>query len=195
VENRDGSFRASIGRSYFDHEVHGPAAAAACAILHNEGLSKDAIERAFARYEPLPHRMQFVGIIDGTRFVNDSKSTSFSSLAAAVRMSAPPVYLIAGGRLKGKIEIDVKEIVTFGVKKVYLIGECMDEMSLAWGAELPVERCGTLDKAVSAAHMDASNGGTILLSPGAASFDQFKDYTQRGDTFTNLVRKLKTKRG
>lgn len=102
-------------------------------------------------------------------------------------MSAPPVYLIAGGRLKENISLDGKELVTSGVKKVYLIGECMDAMEAAWGQSLPMERCVTLAEAVSSAFRDAQVGGTILLSPGTASFDQYNDYKQRGEEFARLV--------
>ncbi|MGI5868372.1 MAG: UDP-N-acetylmuramoyl-L-alanine--D-glutamate ligase [Kiritimatiellia bacterium] len=180
-----------IRGSYFDNDVLGPAAAAACALLVAEGVSPEAIAAGLRAFEPLPHRMQLVGEVGGVRFVDDSKATSIAALLAGVRMAKPPVHLVAGGRLKEKISVDGKEVVTFGVKKAYLIGECMEDMASAWAPDLDIEKCGTLDVAVKTAFKEARPGGTVLLSPGTASFDQFKDYVQRGKAFADIVLKLK----
>lgn len=191
VVNEGCGFRATVSGSYFDNDVLGPAAAAACAALWAEGLSVEAVEAGFEKFKPLAHRMQLVGEIHGVRFVDDSKATSIAALLAGASMSPPPVYLIAGGRLKEKITVTGKEVVTSGVKKAYVIGECMEEMASAWSPGLETERCGNLSEAVSAAFRDAPRGGTVLLSPGTASFDQFKDYKQRGEIFTQLVNDLR----
>ena len=187
VENAQTGFRAELPGSYFDNDVLGPAAALACAVLTNEGLSPAAIEAGFRNFAPLAHRMQLVGELNGVRFVDDSKATSIAALLAGARMTPPPVYLIAGGRLKEKIVTTGKEVVTSGVKKAYLIGECMKEMESAWFPALPVVLCGNLHEALLSALKDVPRGGTILLSPGTASFDQFTDYKQRGEVFTRLV--------
>lgn len=173
--------------SYFDNRILGPAAAAAAALLKAEGLSETEIAAGFRDFVPLPHRLQLVGEVQGVKFVDDSKATSIAALLAGVQMVSPPVFLIAGGRLKEKILLDGKEVVTFGVKKAYLIGECMSEMESAWSPELTMELCGTLDEAVICAFRDAQCGGTVLLSPGTASFDQYKDYKQRGECFAGIV--------
>src|SRR5690606_4871609 len=94
---------------------------------------------------------------------------------------------------KEKILVRGKEVVTLGVEKVYLIGDCMSEMESAWSPELPTKLCGTLDEAVISAFRDARRGGTILLSPGTASFDQFKDYQQRGDCFAEIAETIISK--
>ncbi|MDD4061039.1 MAG: UDP-N-acetylmuramoyl-L-alanine--D-glutamate ligase [Kiritimatiellae bacterium] len=179
-----------IRGSYFDNAVLGPAAAAACALLTAEGVAPETIAAGVRAFQPLPHRMQLVGEVDGVRFVDDSKATSIAALLAGARMARPPVYLVAGGRLKEKITANGKEVVTSGVEKAYLIGECMEDMALAWAPDLDLEKCGTLDIAVEAAFKEARPGGTILLSPGTASFDQFKDYAQRGKAFAELVLRL-----
>lgn len=179
-----------IRGSYFDNAVLGPAAAAACALLTAEGLPPEAIAAGLRGFQPLPHRMQFVGEVGGVRFVDDSKATSIAAMLAGVRMTPPPVYLVAGGRLKEPVATPGKEVVTFGVEKAYLIGECMEDMALAWAPDLDLEKCGTLDIAVKAAFKEARPGGTILLSPGTASFDQFKDYARRGEAFAELVHQL-----
>ncbi len=183
----------NISGSYFDNPILGSAAAAACALLRAEGLSEAAIETGFRNFLPLPHRMQRIGEVNGVTFIDDSKATSIAALVAGVQMAVPPVYLIAGGRLKEKILITGKEVVTLGVEKVYIIGDCMSEMESAWSPELPMKLCGYLDEAVTSAFRDARDGGTILLSPGTASFDQFKDYQQRGDCFARIARSIISK--
>ncbi len=190
VTDAASGFTLDIHGSYFDNPILGPAAAAASALLKTEGLSEKEIELGFRNFVPLSHRMQIVGEVHGVTFIDDSKATSISALLAGVQMASPPVFLIAGGRLKEKILIRGKEVVTFGVKKAYLIGECMSEMESAWSPELTMELCGTLDEAVISAFRDARSGGTVLLSPGTASFDQFKDYQQRGECFAKLVNAL-----
>ena len=74
------------------------------------------------------------------------------------------------------------------VRKVYLIGQCAGEMEAAWKDTVPCEVCGTLERAVAAAARDAETGDCVLLSPGTASFDQFKSYGERGDRFASLCR-------
>lgn len=194
VVNERSGFRVNVSGSYFDNDVLGPAAAAACAALWAEGVSVEVVEAGFRTFKPLAHRMQFVGEVNGVRFVDDSKATSIAALLAGASMCPSPVYLIAGGRLKERITATGKEVVTSGVKKAYLIGECMKEMASAWSTELPLELCGDLAGAVTAAFRDAPGGGTVLLSPGTASFDQFKDYKQRGEIFARLVNDLKEMR-
>ena len=193
VTDRERGGSISILGSYFDNPILGPAAAAACALLRAEGLSEEAVETGFRNFSPLPHRMQRIGEANGVTFIDDSKATSIAALLAGVQMAVPPVYLIAGGKLKEKIFVTGKEVVTLGVEKVYLIGDCMSEMKSAWCPELPMELCGTLDEAVISASRDAQDGGTILLSPGTASFDQFKDYQQRGDCFARIAKTMISK--
>ena len=95
----------------------------------------------------------------------------------------------AGGLPKGDDPKSVIPHLRSGVKKVYLIGRCAEEFSHAWREAVPCELCGTLDHAVEAARRDAKSGETVLLSPGTASFDQFKSYGERGDVFAALVKK------
>lgn len=175
---------------YFDNQILGSAAAAAAAALAHIGLPQKAIQSGFQGFVPLPHRMQFIAEIDGVRYVNDSKATSLTALLAAVRMSRNGIRLIAGGRLKETIWLSGKDLLTSGVKKVYLVGESAMEFVSAWKADLPTEICGTLDSAVSLAAREAGRGDTVLLSPGAASFDQFNNYQERGAAFITRVEKL-----
>jgi UDP-N-acetylmuramoylalanine--D-glutamate ligase len=185
-----GGVRLDIAGSYFDNAVLGPAAAAGAAACLLSGLDAETTAAALRAFVPLPHRMQCVRTLAGVRYVDDSKATSLTALLAGVRMAGGPVRLIAGGRLKeNELKIG-KELVTAGVQKGYLIGECAEKLSAAWSGDFPVEICGTLDVAVAKAAAESRRGETVLLSPGTASFDQFRSFEERGNRFTHIVHLL-----
>ena len=182
-----------LAGSYFDNDVLRPNGEVAAALLDAAGLSRDAIARAFATFVPLAHRMQKVAEIKGISYIDDSKATSLAALAAGVRMAQggrpePSVRLIAGGLAKGDSPNSVIPYLRSGVKKVYLIGRCADQLFEAWRETVPCEICGTLGRAVERSRRDARAGEVVLLSPGAASFDQFNSYGARGDAFASFVR-------
>ena len=102
-----------------------------------------------------------------------------------------PVRLIAGGQPKGDDPKNALPILTERGKKVYLIGQSAEVFSSAWSGAVDCEVCGTLERAVGAAMRDAVKGETVLLSPGAASFDQFASFGERGEVFASLVKKGK----
>ena len=179
-----------VAGSYFDNGVLRANGAYAVALMRTAGLDDVQIRRAFEAFEPLPHRFQTVGEFGGVRFMDDSKATSIEALAAGVAMcGASPVRLIAGGLLKGDDPKNAVPILTERVKKVYLIGQGAETLSAAWGKAADCEVCGTLARAVECATRDAVSGETVLLSPGAASFDQFQNFGERGDVFAGLATK------
>ena len=174
--------------SYFDNDVLAANGLAAAWLMREAGLDDAAVRRAFAAFEPLPHRFQLVAEIDGVRFVDDSKATSIAALAAGVTMAGGGVRLIAGGLLKGDDPSAALPVLTRRVKKVYLIGKGAEALAAAWRGTVDCEICGTLERAVAGARRDAARGETVLLSPGAASFDQFQSFGERGDVFAGLVK-------
>lgn len=183
--------RVNLKGSWFDNPVFGVSAAAAVAALLRVGLTVRAIESGFRNFTPLAHRMeQFYRSERGVVFINDSKATSLTALCAAIKMVKTPIRLIAGGVLKEKLDEKAKELLTRGVKKVYLIGNCCDLMYQAWSDAVLCVKSGTLERAVRAAVDDSMTGETVLLSPGTASFDQFKNYCERGERFKDLVREV-----
>ena len=195
---------ALIAGSYFDNPVLLPNGAAAVRLLRAAGLADAAIAAGFAAFVPLPHRMAFVCTSDGVRFIDDSKATSIAALCAGVAMASgsgasgegptgPSCRLIAGGQAKGDNPKNAISLLQSGVKKVYLIGHCAQQFSEAWSGTVPCEMCGTLENAVAAAKRDAVSGETVLLSPGTASFDQFKSYAERGDAFAALAKEGRKK--
>ena len=176
--------------SWFDNPVLGLAAAAGCAALAACGLGVPETEAGLRAFAPLPHRMQTVLEHVGVCYVDDSKATSLAALAAALTMAGRPVRLIAGGRLKESDLSFVKELLTRHTRKVYLIGECAHQMAEAWQDVASCEICETMDRAVARAANDAASGETVLLSPGTASFDQFKNYHERGERFAQAARQV-----
>ena len=192
VEGFEG-FRALVAGSYFDNDILRPNGAYAVALMRVAGLSDAQVRRGFESFAPLPHRFQLVAELGGVRYVDDSKATSLAALAAGVTMcGASPVRLVAGGLPKGDDPKSVVPILTERVKKVYLIGQSAEVFSSAWSGAVDCEVCGTLDRAVASVMREAVRGETALLSPGAASFDQFTNFGERGDVFAALVKKGKT---
>ena len=178
-----------VAGSYFDNDILRVNGAYAVALMRAAGLDDAVIARAFREFKPLPHRFQPVAELDGVRYVDDSKATSVAALVAGVAMSGGNARLIAGGLPKGDDPKIALPILTERVKKVYLIGQSSELFHLAWKDAVDCEVCGTMDRAVEAARREAEKGDTVLLSPGTASFDQFKSFEERGDVFAGLVKK------
>ncbi len=184
------SLRLDFAGTWFDNQVLGEAAAAAAGALCACGLMPAQIEAGLAAFRPLPHRMQRLGTHNDVVYINDSKATSLTALAAALKMTPEPVRLIAGGRLKEHDLDAVKEVLALRVKKVYLIGESAHALLAAWSPVVECADCGDMARAVAQAALEAAPGEAVLLSPGCASFDQFDGYAQRGDCFARMVQAL-----
>ncbi len=176
--------------TFFDNEILGVNATGACAALLASGISRRAIESSARAFQALPHRMQPVATIRGVKFINDSKSTTLSATAAALRMCKGKARLIAGGLLKENDLSPVKNVLAERASAVYLVGQASKLMASAWSDTVPCVETGTLKAAVQCAFKDAVEGETILLSPGCASFDQFRNYEDRGRQFVDEVGKL-----
>jgi UDP-N-acetylmuramoylalanine--D-glutamate ligase len=164
---------------------------AACRAL---GLEPGEIIAAICTFEGLPHRLETIATIEGVRFVNDSKATNAQAAEQALR-AFPDAWWIVGGRPKEEGIDDLAPL--FGqIRKAYLIGEATEAFSRVLAGKVDHEKCRTLDVAVQAAFRDARASkqpdAVVLFSPACASFDQFRDFEQRGETFrqeaTRLVR-------
>ena len=194
LERKGSRFSTLWKGSYFDNEILAGNAAVAVLLMRAAGLGDDRIAMAFRDFEPLPHRMNLIAEIDGVRYIDDSKATSLAALDAGVRMAASPlpypsVRLIAGGLPKGDDPKTVLSTLTEQVKKVYLIGQSAEAFSAAWEGAVDCEICGTLERAVEGARHEAETGETVILSPGTASFDQFRSFGERGEVFARLVKR------
>ncbi len=164
-------------------------AAAACAIFDRFGIGLSAVRASAAAFAPLPHRMEHVAEVDGVRYVNDSKASTLTALAAALEALPGKKHLIAGGILKESDPGLVKEVLAKHAAFVYVIGSAAPALFAAWRDVVPCENCGDLTTAFSRAAARAGKSETVLLSPGCSSFDQFSSYGQRGEVFKTLVQK------
>lgn len=171
-----------------EHNAQNAAAAyAACASL---GLQRAAIAAGIRSFPGLAHRQERVAETAGVLYVNDSKATNADATARALACYGA-IYWIVGGRGK---EGGIASLAGYfpRVRKAYLIGEAAGVFGRQIGDACPAVLCRTLETAVRQAHLDALAdklpGAVVLLSPAAASFDQFPNFEVRGDRFRDLVR-------
>ena len=167
-------------------------AAAAYAVARAVDVDAPVAAACLQSFPGLAHRMELVAIIDGVRYVNDSKATNAAAADKALACYQN-VYWIAGGLAKeGGIAALEARFTT--IAHAFLIGEAADDFAVALGDAVPHENCGDLAEAVAAAQRLASTEGrdapVVLLSPACASFDQFADFEARGDAFRALVAAL-----
>jgi UDP-N-acetylmuramoylalanine--D-glutamate ligase len=164
-------------------------AAAAIAALSALGIEGDSVAKGLQTFPGLAHRQEQIAIVDGVRFVNDSKATNPVSAARSLSCYGS-VYWIAGGRAK-EGGFAALEPVLERVEKAYLIGTAQAQLAGFLDGRAAVERSETLAAAIAAAIRDAAHDArddaVILLSPACASFDQFSDFEARGDAFRDLV--------
>ena len=161
------------------------AATAACRAL---GLSDEQIDFGLRSYPGLPHRMERVREKDDVLFVNDSKATNPTATAPALA-AFDRIRWICGGQPKSD-NLDECAPQFGNVRSAYAIGEAAELFEKLLSPHMPVKNCGKLEIAVREAARDSQPGDTVLLSPACASFDQFRDFEDRGDQFRELVRGL-----
>lgn len=163
-------------------------AMAAAAVTLARGIDPPAVAAALRDFAGVPHRLEEVAERDGVLYVNDSKATNPASTSVGLMSFAPgSVHLIAGGRAKGGFE-DLVEPVRERCAAVYLIGEAADALAADLApADVALQRCGDLARAVAAARAAAQPGSVVLLSPACASYDQYPDFEARGEHFRELA--------
>ncbi len=171
------------------HNIANAMAAAAAAL--SLGLPPEVVAEGLLSFTGVAHRLEPVAELSGVQFVNDSKATNVEATVTALGSFDSGIRLILGGSLKGESFVPLVKAVRASCTGVYLIGEsaaAIREALTTGGAEgVAIEECGDLEAAVSMAWADALEGEAVLLSPSCASFDQFRDYEDRGDRFRGLV--------
>jgi UDP-N-acetylmuramoylalanine--D-glutamate ligase len=187
----DGSLRApgrellavSQLRRSLPHDVSNALAAAAAALA--AGATVEGVRAALMAHAGLPHRITLVAEAGGVRWYDDSKATNPHAAATAVA-GFESVVLIAGGRNKG---LDLAELadVADRVRAVVAIGEAAGEVAAAFAGIRPVQVASSMDDAVALAAAAARPGDAVLLSPGCASYDWYRNYAERGDDFARAV--------
>ena len=166
-------------------------AAAATAAARSAGIEDEAIAEALRAFEGVPHRIELVRELHGVRYVNDSKATNVAAtLRSLASFPGARRHVILGGRGKHEPYEPIAEALAPG-DRAYLIGEAAAEIAraLAVGG-VEFEQAGELVRAVARAATRAEPGDVVLLAPACASFDQFRDFEERGDAFRRLVEEL-----
>ena len=185
---RNGDRVVDVRGTWWGRHPLGVNAAAGVAALSVFNVPAAVMESTARGFVPLAHRMELFAEVKGVRFINDSKASTMSALAAAVGSGTAKKHLIAGGILKERDVNFVKETLAKNCVFVYCIGQASQKLVDAWSEVVPCEQCGELETAVRLACRRAKAGEEILLSPGCSSFDQFASYAQRGEKFKQWVR-------
>jgi UDP-N-acetylmuramoylalanine--D-glutamate ligase len=166
-------------------------AAAAAAAARAAGASDEEIAEALKSFEGVEHRLELVAEKDGVRYVNDSKATNTAAARRAIAAHDAPLRIILGGEGKGESYTELALDLRKRTRRAYLIGEAAKEIALALElADVDHVQSGDLETAVRAAAKEARDGEVVLLAPACASYDQFRDFEERGEEFKRLVREL-----
>ena len=171
------------------HNLYNSLAAAVAARAME--IRSDIIRESLSSFEGVPHRLEFVREVQGVTYINDSKATNVNAAWYALESMEAPVVLILGGRDKGNDYTSLKLLVREKVRVLIALGESAEKILRELGPEAPqAHHVRSMEEAVQLAHVLASPGDVVLLSPACASFDMFESYEERGDTFKRLVNML-----
>lgn len=169
---------------------------AAFAIGHASGFPLDAMLEAAEDFRGVPHRLELVREVDGVRWYNDSIATAPERTIAAIHAFEEPIVLLLGGRDKDLPWNELLQLVRERVDHVVLFGEAAETIQNAAdslglrGTRATLTRAQSLREAIVRAAELAEPGDIVLLSPGGTSFDEFRDFAERGERFTEWVREL-----
>jgi UDP-N-acetylmuramoylalanine--D-glutamate ligase len=168
---------------------------AAAAIAFAAGLAVDAIKAGVKGFLGVPHRLEFIRTWGGADWVNDSIATAPERSIAAINSFEEPLILLAGGRDKNLPWENFARLVAQRVKHLILFGEAADKIAQAMITYAPkskvkITHCSNLFQAVQAASKAISPGDVVLFSPGGTSFDEFRDFEDRGEAYKKWVMEL-----
>ncbi|HEX9661016.1 MAG TPA: UDP-N-acetylmuramoyl-L-alanine--D-glutamate ligase [Candidatus Binatia bacterium] len=170
------------------HNVENMMAAVAAAKL--AGVARQPIQQTLENFPGLEHRLEFVRAKDGVRYYNDSKGTNVGAVVKSLAGFSAPVILIAGGVDKGGGYGPLEEGIKRKVRRLVLFGAAKNVIARALGHLTETVIVENLTAAVGDAAAAARAGDVVLLSPACSSFDQFRNYAERGRSFKNLVQAL-----
>ena len=167
-------------------------AMAASLLAFHAGVRPEALQAGLDGFPGLPHRLESIRILDGVEYVNDSKATNVDAVLTALAAfpTGQRLWLIAGGKGKGAPYRPLVEAAVGKVAGVLTVGQDAHLLDAEFSPVLPVHSCETLDRAVALARSLARRGDVVLLSPACASYDQFRNFEHRGDSFRALVSAL-----
>ncbi|MBI2023711.1 UDP-N-acetylmuramoyl-L-alanine--D-glutamate ligase [Candidatus Giovannonibacteria bacterium] len=164
-------------------------ASMAAAIAHSLGVNDGIIKKVIKNFKGLPQHLEFIRSLNGIDYFNDSASTNPASTASAVMsFIAKPFVLIAGGADKGLDYVPLRLALKYNPPKlVILFGANKTKIKKSIGRGVPIKLAAGLEDALSLAMGVSAPGDTVIFSPGAASFDMFKDSKDRGEAFNKAV--------
>jgi UDP-N-acetylmuramoylalanine--D-glutamate ligase len=154
------------------------------------GAAPDACREVLSSFAGLPHRLEWVATRGGVDYYDDSKGTNVGAVARSLASFQRPVVLIAGGRDKDSDFCVLNELIRERVKALVLLGETTEHLARVWQGLAPAYPAVDMADAVKKAAGLALPGEVVLLSPACASFDMFRDYAHRGETFQKAVREV-----
>jgi len=172
---------------------------AACAIAAGAGISPAAMQEGVEGFYGVPHRLELVRVLDGVQWYNDSIATAPERAIAAICSFDEPLVLLAGGRDKNLPWEKFAEIVRQRVDHLILFGEASEKIAKAMDGvpslqnpakPYTIHRCPNLHEAVLIAESVSESGDVVLLSPGGTSYDEFKDFEERGERFRTWVKEF-----
>lgn len=185
------SYFASDSTRFPDMQLIGPHnhanAEAAWQACKEFGVTPEHARKAMQAFKALPHRLERIAESGGVLYVNDSKCTTVEALKVALASFERPVLLLAGGRFKGGDLNALKPVLKKHVKAVGLYGASREIFEPAWKDILPVSWDETLRSALARLRGLARPGDVVLLAPATSSYDQYKNYLERGDDFRRAV--------
>ena len=172
-----------------EHNLYNAMAAGLAA--HLAGVKSEFIRKALSKVAAIEHRMEFVAMIKGVEFVNDTKATNVDSVWYALDAMTKPIVWVVGGQDKGNDYSSLIPLVKEKVKAIVCLGADNRKIREVFGGIIAVfEETNTAEKAVNTAFNLAKEGEVVLLSPACTSFDLFDNYAQRGVLFKEAVQKL-----
>ncbi len=142
----------------------------------------------------LPHRLEFVASVNGVSFYNDSKATNTDSVKSALESFERPIRIILGGSDKGEDYSQITDALQTHAIRAYITGDSRYKMQQTWLGKVPLILVDDFEECVRLAWEESTLGDNIVLSPACASFDKFKNFEHRGETFKQIVRKLKSEK-
>ena len=167
------------------HNVENVLAAACAAHLAGAGLP--SLRAAVRTFPGVEHRIEFVRRTNGVDYYNDSKATNVDATIKALESFDRGLWVILGGKDKQSDYRPLIPLLQQRAERVLLIGAASPLIASHLGSQVPWVECGDLAGAIEYASARARQGDTVLLAPACASFDQFKDYQERGRVFKQLV--------
>jgi UDP-N-acetylmuramoylalanine--D-glutamate ligase len=189
ITGKDEAYDVSKLMIYGDHNKENLMAAICAARVM--GVSPKAIQAVIAGFKGVAHRLEFVRRKDGVFFFNDSKGTNVMSVQRSLAAFAHnPIILIAGGKDKNGDFTPLQDLVKRRCKLLILVGEAKEKINRAIGDHAETYLVGTFEEAILLAYQKSRSGDIILLSPGCASQDMFRNFEERGDYFKKLVNQL-----